>query len=93
VIQRERAERVAVAFPGGESHREAVARVAPFLGEVCGDASCARILLVGHTATRWALDHLLEGRPLEALVTAPFDWRGGWEYAVGRRALVAGAQG
>jgi len=91
VIERERAERVAVAVPGGKSHREAVARVASFLGEVCGDASGARILLVGHTAMRWALDQLLEGRPLEGLVTARFDGREGWEYAVGRGALVAGA--
>ena len=93
VIERERAGRVAVPFPGGESYRVAVARVASFLGDVCGDAFGARILLVGHTTTRWALDHLLEGRPLEALVTAPFDWREGWEYAVGRGALAAGAPG
>ena len=39
-----------------------------------------RILLIGHTATRWALDHLLDGRPLEQVVIAPFDWREGWEY-------------
>ena len=90
VIERERARRVAVPFPGGESYRDAVARVASFLDEVCADGSAARILLVGHTATRWALDHLLDGSPLEALVTAPFDWREGWEYAVGRD-VAAGA--
>jgi alpha-ribazole phosphatase/probable phosphoglycerate mutase len=38
------------------------------------------VLLVGHSATRWALDHLLDGRPLELLVDEPFDWREGWHY-------------
>ena len=36
------------------------------------------MLLVGHAATRFALDHLLTARPLEAAVVAPFAWRPGW---------------
>ena len=43
-------------------------------------APAGGLLLIGHTATRWALDHLLDGRTLEQVVTAPFDWREGWEY-------------
>jgi broad specificity phosphatase PhoE len=81
-IAGERARRVEVAFPGGESYREAVGRVAAFLDDVRTRPPGGRILLVGHTATRWALDHLLDGRPLEQVVTAPFDWREGWEYTV-----------
>jgi 2,3-bisphosphoglycerate-dependent phosphoglycerate mutase len=88
VIERERAGRVDIPFPGGESYRDAVARVTSFLDDALGDASGARILLVGHTAMRWALDHLLDDRPLEELVTAPFDWREGWEYAVGHDLTV-----
>jgi 2,3-bisphosphoglycerate-dependent phosphoglycerate mutase len=76
----ERARRVDLAFPGGESYRDAVDRVASFLDDVRGGCAGGRILLIGHTATRWALDHLLDGRPLEQVVVAPFDWREGWEY-------------
>jgi alpha-ribazole phosphatase/probable phosphoglycerate mutase len=36
--------------------------------------------VVGHTATRWALDHLLTGVRLEDLVDAPFEWQEGWDY-------------
>jgi len=91
-IAAERARRVDLPFPGGESYRGAVARVASFLDDVRGGCAGERILLIGHTATRWALDHLLDGRPLEQVVTAPFDWREGWEYDLdpGVRA-VAGA--
>ena len=38
------------------------------------------MLLIGHSATRWSLDHLLVGVPLEELVGAPFDWQEGWTY-------------
>ena len=31
-------------------------------------------------ATRWALENLLNGEPLEDLVTAPFRWQEGWVY-------------
>ncbi len=83
VIEAERPSRVDVPFPGGESYRDAVARVAPFLDDTVHDTSgAARILLIGHTATRWALDHLLDGRPLAQVVTAPFGWREGWEYVL-----------
>jgi hypothetical protein len=38
--------------------------------------------MIGHTATRWALDHFVNGAPIEALVAAPFAWQEGWEYRV-----------
>ena len=41
-----------------------------------------RVLVIGHVATRWGLDHLICGVPLEDLVTADFAWRPGWEYTL-----------
>ena len=43
-----------------------------------------RVLLIGHSATRWSLDHLLAGAPLEDVVGAPFDWQEGWTYTFSR---------
>jgi alpha-ribazole phosphatase/probable phosphoglycerate mutase len=79
-IAAERAQRVDVPFPGGENYRDAVARVASFLDDFPDGCAGERVLLIGHTATRWALDHLLDGRPLEQVVAAPVDWREGWEF-------------
>jgi alpha-ribazole phosphatase/probable phosphoglycerate mutase len=87
VVARERVRRVDVPFPGGESYREATARVRALLDELVTHGRDSRVLLVGHTATRWALDHVLDGTPLEDIVVAPFDWREGWEY---RAATPAG---
>jgi 2,3-bisphosphoglycerate-dependent phosphoglycerate mutase len=67
-------------YPGGESWRQATARAARWLDDLTLRWMGARVLLVGHVATRWALDHHLNGVPLETLVAADFAWREGWEY-------------
>jgi hypothetical protein len=38
------------------------------------------VLIIGHVATGWGLDHLISGIPLENLVTTDFAWQEGWEY-------------
>ncbi len=69
-------------YPGGESYLDVVARTRHFLTEVARDWSGRTILLVAHTANLWALEHLLHGRALEQLVSAPFEWQDGWRYTV-----------
>ena len=76
LLDQQRLSRVDEPWPGGESWRQAVARVDSFLDEVRGE----RVLVIGHVATRWALDHRVHGRPLEELVCEEFDWQPGWEY-------------
>ena len=67
-------------FPGGESYREVVGRLRGFLDDLSPGLEGQRIVVIGHSATRWSLDHLLFGVALEELVAAPFDWREGWLY-------------
>jgi ribosomal protein S18 acetylase RimI-like enzyme len=50
------------------------------LDELLRERDGQRALLVGHAVTRFALDNLLTGRPLEAAVSRPFAWREGWTY-------------
>lgn len=69
-------------YPGGESWRQAVARVGGFLADVPSRWAGGRILVIGHVSTRWALDHLVDGVRLEELITADFGWREGWEYVL-----------
>jgi 2,3-bisphosphoglycerate-dependent phosphoglycerate mutase len=75
-------------FPGGESWRQAVRRVGGFLTDLPSRWSGRRVLVIGHVATRWALDHYLDGVSLEALVEAEFAWREGWEYHLGQTDLT-----
>ena len=68
-------------YPGGERRRQAVHRVGRFLDDLPPLRwSGTRVLVLGHVATRWAFDHLIDGRPLEALVGVDFVWRESWEY-------------
>jgi broad specificity phosphatase PhoE len=67
-------------YPAGESWRQAVARVTGFLSDLPSRWDGQRVLMIGHVATRWALDHQLLGIALEDLVEADFGWREGWDY-------------
>jgi 2,3-bisphosphoglycerate-dependent phosphoglycerate mutase len=67
-------------YPGGESWRQAVTRVARFLDDLPTRRDERRVLVIGHTATRWAFDHFVNGLALEELLVAPFCWQPGWEY-------------
>ena len=77
-----RAPYVDMPYPGGESWRQAVARVEGFLAELRQERHGERVLVIGHSATRFALDVVAQGRALEELVGAPFDWQPGWEYVL-----------
>jgi 2,3-bisphosphoglycerate-dependent phosphoglycerate mutase len=77
-------------YPGGESWRQAVARVGRFLGDLPLRWSGRRVLVIGHVATRWALDHLIGGTPLEDLLAADFAWQPGWEYLLPWRRVRGG---
>ena len=81
-LEGDRARRIDEAFPGGESWREAVARVDGFLDDLARDWDEKRVVIIGHVATRWALDHRVNGAALEELVAAPFDWQEGWLYVL-----------
>ena len=67
-------------YPGGESWRDAVARVTRFLDELAETRDGERVCVIGHVATRWALDHRVRGMPLEQLWDEEFAWQPGWEY-------------
>jgi broad specificity phosphatase PhoE/GNAT superfamily N-acetyltransferase len=93
-IDAERLDHVDVLFPGGQSYRDVVDGMSDLLDELARDHDGHRVLLVGHAATRYALDHLLTGRPLEAAVVAPFAWREGWTYRLtAERPSVAALDG
>lgn len=79
-LQRERAGRVEVPWPEGESYRDVVARTQALLDELRRSHDGARVLIVAHSANRWALQHLLDQRPLPELVVAEFEWQPGWEF-------------
>ncbi|MDP1570247.1 MAG: histidine phosphatase family protein [Vicinamibacterales bacterium] len=70
-------------FPGGESYRQATARVAALVDELARRPGLSGpVMLIGHRATHYALRSLLDGVPLEEAVLAPWAWQPGWIYQV-----------
>jgi alpha-ribazole phosphatase/probable phosphoglycerate mutase len=79
-LHRDRRRYLDAPYPGGESWRLAVARMGRFLDDLPLRWDGCRVLVIGHVATRWAFDHLIDGVPLEGLIEAGFGWQEGWEY-------------
>jgi 2,3-bisphosphoglycerate-dependent phosphoglycerate mutase len=79
-LEAERLRRIDEPFPGGESWRQAVERVGGFLDELATTRDGERVLVIGHVATRWGLEHFCLGTPVEELARAPFRWQEGWTY-------------
>jgi 2,3-bisphosphoglycerate-dependent phosphoglycerate mutase len=78
----DRAAHLDVPYPGGESWRQAVGRVGGFLEELRRERAGERVLVIGHSATRFALEVGANGRELEEVVAEPFVWQPGWEYVL-----------
>jgi 2,3-bisphosphoglycerate-dependent phosphoglycerate mutase len=77
-----RRDHLDVPYPGGESWRQAVTRAGRFLADLAPRWEGQRIVVIGHVATRWGLDHVLEGVSVEDLLARDFAWRPGWLYVL-----------
>ncbi len=81
-VDRDRLAHLATPYPGGESWLQAVDRVGRFLGDLVTCWDGARVLVVGHVATRLGLDHHLRAVPVEEGLASEFVWQPGWEYVL-----------
>lgn len=77
-----RRQHIEVPFPGGQSYRQVVEATRTLLHDLRANWQGKRVVLIAHSANRWALEHLLLGTPLEDLMDAPFTWQPGWCYRV-----------
>jgi broad specificity phosphatase PhoE len=82
-LKRRLTEYIDTPYPDGESWRQAVARVRRFLDDLPARWDGKRVVVIGHMATRWAFEHLLNDVPLETLAAEEFVWQPGWEYRLG----------
>ena len=66
-------------FPGGESYAQVVVRVAAWLDDTRSRGH-QQVLVIGHRATQYSLEHLVVGVPLVEAVRRSFRWQPGWVY-------------
>lgn len=79
-IEERRALHVTTPFPHGESYEQVVERVAAWLTEITSAFGNGTVLVIGHRATFYALEHLLRHIPLHEVVTSTWHWQPGWIY-------------
>ncbi|MFA6463940.1 MAG: histidine phosphatase family protein [Candidatus Paceibacterota bacterium] len=79
-VESEKIKRIKIPFPNGESYEQTTARMKDFLNSLFEKYNNKKVLIIGHRATQYGLDHLINGIPLEQLVSAKFIWQPGWKY-------------
>jgi broad specificity phosphatase PhoE len=73
-------ERAKEPFPNGESYEQAIIRVHEFYKELKEKYPEKTVLVVGHRATQYGLDTLINGKTVKECLTVPFKWQPYWEY-------------
>lgn len=80
VVDLEKAKRITVPFPGGESYQQCMDRMGSFLNMLKRDYDDKTVVIVGHRATQYGLEHHIEGKDILTCITEPWSYQPGWLY-------------
>ena len=83
-VDSRRIDHISAPFPCGESYEDVARRVEEWLDVVVRIYGGRRIIVIGHRATFYALEHLIGGHALRDVIAAPWQWQPGWSYTVER---------
>lgn len=81
-VDSEKLSRISRPFPNGESCEQAVNRVRDFLADLLQSHQGRTVLIIGHSATWYALEQWINGTPLDQLVAVLQEWQPGWTYSI-----------
>lgn len=81
-MEKEKANRVNIPFPNGESYEDTAKRMKSFLEDLLKNYDGKKIMIIGHRATQYGLEHWINGVPLREAVTGPWQWQAGWTYTL-----------
>ena len=80
IVDKEKPQRINTPFPNGESYQETTARMKSFLEDLLKDYNDKKVMIIGHRATQYGLDNLIQDVSLEELTSSVFKWQPGWTY-------------
>jgi broad specificity phosphatase PhoE len=81
-VDAEKPKRIDTPFPNGESYQQTSARMKDFLQDLLQNYQGKRIMIIGHRATQYGLERLINKRPLEDVIPSFWQWQPGWEYSL-----------
>jgi len=70
-------QRITEPFPNGESYTQTTERMRNFLSDLLRDYDGKRVMIIGHRATQYGLENIINNIPLDQLVTIHFKWQPG----------------
>lgn len=81
-VDKEKVKHISVPFQNGESYEDCLKRMNEFLDELKQKyhGRGKNVLIIGHRAAQYGLEHWINGVDLKTLVTALFKWQPGWTY-------------
>lgn len=81
LVNDEKLKRISVPFPNGESYEDCVKRMKDFLIDILKNyKNGSVIMIIGHRATQYGLNHLIKGWTLTDCINEDWKWQPGWEY-------------
>lgn len=80
IVDAEKPKRITTPFPKGESYMQTKERIKSFLEDLKKKYNGKRVMIIGHRATQYGIQNIIEGTPYEKLVATHFKWQPGWEY-------------
>jgi broad specificity phosphatase PhoE len=79
-VDTEKTKRISEPFPNGESYEQTSERMKIFLQDLLKNYDGKRVMIIGHRATQYGLEHWINHAPLSQIIPAPWKWQPGWKY-------------
>lgn len=82
-VDLEKVKHISQPFPNGESYEQCAERMKSFLHDITQSYDGKTVMVIGHRATQYGLEHWINHKPLLELVSTRFEWQPGWQYQLG----------
>ena len=79
-VEADKANRIKIPFPNGESYEQTAERMRNFLEDLLKKYDGKKIMIIGHRATQYGLERWTRGVPLGVVAPYPWKWQTGWKY-------------
>jgi len=79
-VDKQKPRRINEPFPNGESYTQTTIRIKNFLEDLIKKYDGKRIMIIGHRATQFGLENIINHIPLEQITATHFKWQPGWAY-------------
>ncbi|MFA6322336.1 MAG: histidine phosphatase family protein [Candidatus Buchananbacteria bacterium] len=80
MIEAMKSQHISVPFTNGQSYEQTTQNMKEFLQWLEKNYDTQTVLIIGHRATQYALENLINQIPLTQIITQPWHWQPGWVY-------------